>query len=123
MLRQIVYTSLVTCPLTPAAIELLLLKARRANALSDVTGLLIHSNSRFLQILEGPNDAVVALYAKIEEDKRHHSLRLIDDRHTAFRAYPDWQMAFEDNPNPNTNDVVLKSLIRMMNHIPIDKVA
>ncbi|MCJ7420439.1 BLUF domain-containing protein [Sphingomicrobium astaxanthinifaciens] len=123
MLRQIMYSSYATSPMSPTSIELLLRKARRANETNEITGLLIHSKSRFIQIFEGPSHAVNDLLRKIECDPRHHSMKIIHDRRSAFRAFPDWEMGFEDNPSPTANDVVVQSMIRMLNSLPVAKAA
>lgn len=123
MLRQIMYSSYAIRPLSPTAIELLLRKSRRTNGANEITGLLIHSKTRFIQIFEGPPPAVSDLLAKIENDHRHHAMRIIHDRRSAFRAFPDWEMGFEDNPKPTANDVVVQSMIQMLNALPVTKAA
>ena len=41
------------------------------NPSKDITGCLVEGKNSFLQILEGPSDAIKGLYKTISEDKRH----------------------------------------------------
>ncbi len=66
------------------------------NASRDITGLLILSGERFLQVLEGPAEAVNELYLRIARDKRHGSLRLLSYEPIARRAFDDWAMHVVD---------------------------
>jgi hypothetical protein len=64
----------------------------RLNALVGVTGLLIFNGSRFLQIIEGPEQAIDALIERLRRDDRHSAFELRDSRFVACRAFPDWSM-------------------------------
>ena len=52
-LHALVYQSQATRPLDANALDRLLLDARVANELADVTGALLHGGQRFVQYLEG----------------------------------------------------------------------
>lgn len=94
MLR-ITYTSTATNVITPQAVIELLDAARRNNSAMGVTGLLYYASGQFAQCLEGEKDAVEAIYAKIEEDKRHYNL-VATRQPMLERAFHDWSMAFID---------------------------
>lgn len=49
----------------------LLEAARCFNVERRISGLLLYSAGRFVQVLEGPEDAVQNLYATIQQDARH----------------------------------------------------
>ena len=51
--------------------------ARRFNPLVGITGVLVHGGSLFVQLLEGPEEAVLRLYVKILDDPRHDECRII----------------------------------------------
>jgi hypothetical protein len=51
--------------------------ARDTNARLGLTGMLLHAEGSFFQVLEGQADVVDALYAKIECDQRHAQVTLI----------------------------------------------
>ncbi|HYH17664.1 MAG TPA: BLUF domain-containing protein [Azospirillum sp.] len=56
--------------------ELCLLSARK-NQMLGVTGFLVHFDGIFLQILEGPADAVDTLFATIAVDQRHRHVEIL----------------------------------------------
>jgi len=106
-LYRLVYTSARTKKCTEQDIVQILQTARRNNAKLGITGMLIHTNTRFLQILEGAHDKVMNLYNTIEKDPRHIASRMrfcekVDQRH-----FSEWNMAFKnidsDNIQFNTN--------------------
>jgi hypothetical protein len=49
----------------------ILLEARRNNLRDDITGALICRHDLYLQLIEGPADAIDALYGRIVADDRH----------------------------------------------------
>lgn len=74
----------------------ILLDSRRCNARDDITGALIVRADLYLQLLEGPTDAVQAAYARIRRDDRHTELRRLVTRQTDVRMFPGWAM--RDDP-------------------------
>ena len=67
-------------------------KAETNNSSQSISGLLILSGETFLQVLEGPSDAVNPLYQKIIKDERHHDVTLISYEQVASRCFEDWSM-------------------------------
>ena len=100
-MRQLLYVSHVTRPLAPAALNDLLVGARANNALLGITGLLLHIDGGFLQMLEGEERAVRELYTRIAADPRHSDPRIMLDREIPCRVFADWSMGYEC---PNLND-------------------
>ena len=92
---QLVYISTARQPITPEMLEQILAASRRNNAREGITGLLVAGRRRFLQALEGPEQAVLDVYAGIKRDPRHHALVLLTGRPVEARAFGDWSMAFE----------------------------
>jgi hypothetical protein len=92
---QLVYISTARAPITPDMLEQILVASRRNNAAIGITGLLVAGSRRFLQALEGPEQAVLETFARIKHDPRHHALVLLTGRSTEIRAFGDWSMAFE----------------------------
>ena len=77
----------------------LLLDARSYNIEHDITGLLLYHEDRFMQALEGPREAVEALYRRIALDPRHRNVALEFSEPEEERLFPDWQMGFAEVPN------------------------
>jgi len=51
--------------------------SRKNNAKVDITGILLFGKNRFLQILEGDENALEKLYENIRLDERHRNLLLL----------------------------------------------
>jgi len=93
-MRTTVYTSTATRDLTDDDLAELLRQCVRNNERSGLTGMLLHRDGRFMQVLEGPDDAVRDVFAVIAADTRHAEVRLLLDEPIAERAFPAWKMAF-----------------------------
>ncbi len=70
--------------------------ARRLNPQNDVTGALICRADLYLQLLEGPEPAVEATFARITRDDRHVEVQRLVTRPIEQRLFPDWAM--RDDP-------------------------
>ena len=68
------------------------------NPSKDITGCLLVGSNSFLQILEGPADAIKSLYKAISEDNRHTNVRRLCDEPLNTRLFSDWSMK-SDNYN------------------------
>jgi len=93
-MRTTVYTSTATRDLTDDDLAELLRQCVRNNERSGLTGMLLHRDGRFMQVLEGPDDAVRDVFAVIAADDRHAEVRLLLDESIEERAFPAWKMAF-----------------------------
>lgn len=94
-MHHIIYLSQATVPFEESHLERLLLRARVFNAQHDVTGILLYGNEQFLQVLEGEEATVRALYAHICRDPRHRDVTTYDDKPVPRRSFADWRMAFQ----------------------------
>jgi hypothetical protein len=79
----------------------LLTNAREKNARLGVTGMLLHDDGNFMQVLEGPKETVKALYDTIAKDRRHHGHIVIDEDELQTRQFGDWSMGFSDLVDPD----------------------
>lgn len=73
--------------------------ARRNNPRYGITGALICRNDLYLQLIEGPAEAVDALYAVICEDDRHFDVRLLLSEAMGERLFPNWAMLDDTAPS------------------------
>lgn len=106
MLR-ITYTSTATNNITPEMVLSILASARRNNDAQGVTGLLYYASNQFAQCLEGDEKAVEAIYAAIEEDKRHYHLNAIRET-ISERAFTNWSMAFVDTSTAEVARILMQ---------------
>ncbi len=94
---RLIYRSTCTDKFMPnEALRELVGRSSEHNRPAGITGLLVLTGDRFLQVLEGPEDAVNDLYARIIPDKRHHDLRLICYEPIGDRYFDDWSMSLVD---------------------------
>ena len=105
-----VYCSASIHPFAAADLAELLLLARQHNARAGLTGMLLYAEGAFFQVLEGPAEAVDALYSKIELDTRHAKVTKIIHEPIRRRVFDAWTMAFSAMSReqmetiPGTND-------------------
>ncbi len=76
-----------------AGLAAILKQARSANAELGITGALMLYDDWFAQVLEGPQAAVEALYARIKADTRHDGVRLNEAGPAQKRLFGKWAMA------------------------------
>jgi hypothetical protein len=70
----------------------ILLVARSYNGAHDITGSLICRADLYLQLLEGPEPEVSALFARIRRDDRHLEVVERLRRPISTRMFPQWAM-------------------------------
>ena len=93
---ELVYVSKAVQRLKQEQLEEILSKARKNNTESGITGLLLYDGyGTFIQVLEGPEDAVETLFEKIKVDTRHTHINRIGLHFIHARSFPDWQMGFK----------------------------
>ena len=94
MLSHLIYASTSPRGFDRQELLSLLMKARTANALLDITGMLLYENKNFFQVLEGSESAVTQLFQEICADKRHQAIVRIIQEPIAKRSFCDWTMSF-----------------------------
>jgi hypothetical protein len=67
-------------------------KSKDKNRDNDISGVLLTSNSHFLQILEGPYDELNETVMRIFRDTRHSELKLISFYEIESRLFKNWGM-------------------------------
>jgi hypothetical protein len=88
------YVSTETGHMASAGMVELLTEARRINTSRDITGLLLHRDRSFYQVLEGAEDVVRQTFDSIEKDERHTAIDVLFEGEVDEREFPDWQMGF-----------------------------
>jgi hypothetical protein len=92
MLVRLIYASRAAEALGAEALSSMMKQARDHNADVGITGVLVHSEGIFLQLLEGGRNAVNALYNRIAHDKRHHDVVLLSYDELPERRFAGWAM-------------------------------
>jgi Sensors of blue-light using FAD len=93
---QLIYSSNAVKPFSPEVLRTLLVRARAHNTTTRISGMLLHVDGAFLQVLEGDVGVVHALFARIGGDTRHAKVVLLLQHEIATRNFPDWSMGFFD---------------------------
>lgn len=92
MLSQLIYVSVRKENCTDEEIQKILEASNRKNGDRDITGVLLYSESKFIQVLEGAQSEVLELYDKIKGDDRHKNVIMISLKPIEKRYFPSWQM-------------------------------
>jgi hypothetical protein len=79
--------------------------------------MLIHAEGSFLQVLEGPADAVQKTFERIERDPRHHQVLRLFNAAKTERSFAEWTMGFTEPTKatlalPGFNDFFRAGLAR-----------
>ena len=106
MLVRLLYTSRASQS-DSVAVESILEQARCFNPVNGITGVLCHGGGIYLQALEGGRTAVNRLYARIQQDPRHHEVVLLHYEEIAERRFGGWTMGLVNMSRVNTN-ILLK---------------
>jgi len=94
MLMHIVYSSVAVPSFHPHEIHALLKQSRKANGKRDISGMLLHVEGTFFQVLEGEPAQLDAAYAAIQRDVRHTRITQLVREPIAEREFGDWTMGF-----------------------------
>lgn len=89
--HQILYHSRATGLPAQTDLQAILAWSRQHNAEHSITGLLLYSEGRYVQVLEGPKAAVESLYARIQGDDRHTHVETVS-RGPGPRRFTQWSM-------------------------------
>jgi hypothetical protein len=99
----LIYSSIAAHAMQQYELSQILESARLSNRENDITGCLAYIEGLiredrhcvFIQVLEGPEHAVLGIYEKIRNDSRHIAVTTIKQGHIANRNFDSWEMGFE----------------------------
>jgi hypothetical protein len=94
MLYHLGYVSTETQPLGQDDLWALLNVALARNQANNITGLLLHRDDSFFQVIEGEQEAVLQVFSSIERDPRHHRIEVLFQGPIEEREFADWRMGF-----------------------------
>jgi hypothetical protein len=95
-LLRLTYASRAADGLTRDDLRDIARTAQERNRKAGVTGLLLHVDGDFLQILEGPAATIERLYERIEADPRNRWVTRLATERVLRRAFEDWAMGCFD---------------------------
>ena len=93
-LHALTYTSEAKVPLLRSQIDHILLRSRERNSIEDITGVLLSTDGRFMQYLEGPKSGLEKVWSIIKADPLHHRIVEEELERIWVREFEQWSMAF-----------------------------
>lgn len=109
-LERLVYESAATGS-TGSVLNLatILSESQRNNDARGLTGALAAHDGRYIQVIEGPPEALDSLLRRLTDDPRHRRIRVLERRPVSDRAFAGWLMA-----SPRLNPEITATLDRLM---------
>jgi len=92
MLSQLVYVSSRAAICNDDEIENILASCKKNNPELGITGILLYSDTKFIQMVEGEYKTIFTLYDKLKKDSRHYDFYMISCAPIKERAFPSWHM-------------------------------
>ena len=91
----LVYTSDATRPMSERDLEQLLFQSQRNNTRYGITGLLLYTDMKFVQVIEGEKVNIMNLFENIKSDMRHTNVSVLIKGKISQRRYPEWYMGYK----------------------------
>jgi len=91
---SIAYVSTASTPMSDEGIAAILVSSRANNVRLGLTGALLYHRGKFIQILEGPEEEVLARFRVIRADPRHGNLHEVSREAIERRQFGEWTMGF-----------------------------
>ncbi len=104
---QIMYSSIAVQAFTDADLAEMSAEFSAHNESVGITGLLYVDKRTVLQVIEGPEAAVSALYERIRLDLRHRHVLTLIEHPVEEREFPDWAMECVAGANVDLGDTGL----------------
>jgi hypothetical protein len=104
-LFRMAYISTASKSFDPMELREMLKSSNVRNKEAGITGMLLYKDGQFMQVLEGPEEAVKATFDRISRDSRHHGIIVLVKGAVEERRFPGWSMAFRDLNLPDHRDV------------------
>ena len=95
VIYTIIYISSAYKLMDDGDLDEILAVSRKNNQTNDISGILLYGHGTFLQVLEGSEPDVQALYAKICLDMRHSGHIKLLSFASEERAFAGWSMGFK----------------------------
>lgn len=93
-LHALTYTSEARLPLLRSQIDHILLRSRELNSIRGLTGVLLYTDGKFIQYLEGPKAGLEKTWCIIKADPLHHKIVEEEWKWIQVREFEQWSMAF-----------------------------
>ncbi len=115
MLVRLLYASHAVGKIDCAKTQEIMQQSHAHNAQHGITGILCHSDTLYMQVLEGGRDAINALYARILRDARHTDVVLLNYEEIGERRYAGWTMGQANLTKVNASTLLRFSTLPEIN--------
>lgn len=99
-LRRLIYSSQAVELFTQRELLDLLNESRGYNLIDDISGVLMHKDGYFLQVIEGEPIKIHNLFNRIEKDSRHYEIKILYDCTIKERLFSSWSMGCTNFDDP-----------------------
>ncbi|MDO9598232.1 MAG: BLUF domain-containing protein, partial [Azoarcus sp.] len=89
---RLLYISQAASGVTEEQVKDILESAQRNNSAVGLTGVLVYGGRLFMQVLEGPEQALLRKYVKILDDRRHSDCEILHISPANDRIFENWSM-------------------------------
>lgn len=101
----LVYASAAQQDMSESDLENLLAQSRVNNEKTGITGMMLYDGGKFIQAIEGNEDAIDALYEKIKKDKRNTDQIVIERTQVSERIFESWSMGYRRIKAANRHEI------------------
>ena len=105
-MKNIVYVSTSVKLMHENQLMDILHNSRQHNAALNISGVLLYSEGTFIQVLEGRDGVIDALYSRIQADQRHTNVIKIIDEPITEKSFAQWLMGFSVTDVEKTSKLV-----------------
>lgn len=95
-IRSLVFFSIAAVPMSQRDLESLGKDCAEQESHVGITGMLLHKNGSFLQVIEGLKAVVCDMFASISADPRHSDIHIISDRTIPHREFDGQAVSFNN---------------------------
>lgn len=106
LMKNIVYVSTAVKLMHENQLFDILHNSRQHNAALNISGVLLYSEGTFIQVLEGRDGVIDALYSRIQADRRHKNVMKLIDEPITEKSFAQWLMGFAVTDVEKTDKLV-----------------
>jgi hypothetical protein len=97
VLRRIAWAGLPSSAFSAARLGAMITEMRSSNLRNHVSGMLLYTGVHFVEILEGEQRVLDAMWSRVQHDDRYAAPVRLGDEACNARWFADWKMAYADD--------------------------
>jgi hypothetical protein len=117
-MKNIVYVSTSVKLMHENQLLDILHNSRLHNAALNISGVLLYSDGTFIQVLEGKDTVIDALYTRIKADQRHKNIITLIDGPITEKSFGQWLMGFAVTESKKTEKLL--GYLRSINELDLN---